>query len=83
MSASAWTDGDTDRARRIWDEYQQATDVAALVGRTPGIDPVTGRIWFGESASDIWHQRQLEGIDAPIYCVRVGYDYYLRKGRRM
>jgi hypothetical protein len=23
-----------------------------------------------------------EGIDAPVYLVRVGYDYYVRKGSR-
>jgi hypothetical protein len=80
MSASTWTDADTVRACRIWDEYQQSNNVASLVGQTAGIDPASGRIWFGDSAADIRRQRQLEGIDTPIYCVRVGYDYYLRKG---
>lgn len=82
MPESTWTDADTDRARQIWYEYLHKNNVSSLVGQTAGVDPVSGRIWFGESASDIWSQRQLEGIDSPIYCVRVGYDYYLRKGRR-
>jgi hypothetical protein len=82
MSASAWTDSDTDRACRIWDEYRNHHDISSLIGHTAGIDPTSGRIWFGESAADIWRQRQIEGVDTPIYCVRVGYDYYLRKGHR-
>ena len=52
MTASAWTDADTDRACRIWGEYQQKNDLAALVGQTAGIDPSSARIWFGESASE-------------------------------
>jgi hypothetical protein len=83
MSASTWTDADTARACEIWDEYQQSHHVASLIGQTAGIDPASGRVWFGNSATDIWRQRQLEGDDTPMYCVRVGYDYYLRKGRRL
>jgi hypothetical protein len=79
MSASTWSSADTDQACRIWDEYQQNNDVTYLVGQTAGIDPVSSRIWLGDSAADIWRQRQLDGIDTPIYCVRVGCGYYLRK----
>ncbi len=80
MATSTWTETDTQRAKEIWAEYQRNHDVSALHGKTAGIDPVTGRVWFGESATDIWRQRQAEGIDTPIYGVRVGYDYYRRKG---
>jgi hypothetical protein len=82
MAVSAWTDADTVRACQLWEEYQRRNDVASRVGQTAGIDPDSGRVWFGDSAADIWQQRQSEGIDAPFYCVRVGRDYYLRKGRR-
>jgi hypothetical protein len=82
MTISAWTDADTERSCQIWDEYRHNNCLTSLVGQTAGIDPVSGRIWFGESAADIWRQRQLEAVDTPIYCVRVGYDYYLRKGQR-
>jgi hypothetical protein len=51
-----------------------------LIGQTAGIDPVSGRIWFGESATDIWQQMEAEGIDVPLYYTRVGSDYYVRKG---
>jgi hypothetical protein len=80
MNPLTWTTEDTARARRIWADYQQQHDVSELVGKTAGIDPVSGRIWFGESAADIWQQMEVEGLAAPLYHVRVGSDYYVRKG---
>lgn len=80
MSPTAWTEADTERARKIWTEYQREHDTSSHHGQTAGIDPSSGRVWFGESAADIWRQRQAEGADSPVYCVRVGYDYYLRIG---
>jgi len=82
MSASTWTNSDTERACQIWVEYQREHDVSELIGQVAGIDPVNGRVWLGESAADIWRQRQTEGLDSPFYSVRVGYDFYLRKGGR-
>ena len=80
MSPSNWNEAETQRAKEIWAEYPRQHDVSPLHGKTAGIDPVSGRIWFGESARDIGRQRQAEGINTPIYGVRVGYDYYGRKG---
>ncbi len=80
MSASIWPEADTAKALQIWADYQRQHDVSALVGQTAGIDPVSGRIWFGESATDIWEQMEAEGIDTPLYYTRVGSDYYVRKG---
>jgi hypothetical protein len=80
MSPNAWTEADTERARQTWAEYQSGHELSGRIGQTAGIDPITGRVWFGESAADIWRQRQAAGADDPVYCVRVGYDYYLRKG---
>jgi hypothetical protein len=82
MSTSTWTPNDTQTAMRLWDEYQASHDVSDLKGRTAGIDPHTGRVWFGDSAIDIARQMDAEGQRTPLYFVRVGYDYYLRKGRR-
>jgi hypothetical protein len=76
------TSVDVQRAREIWASYQQAHDVATLIGQTAGIDPVSGRIWFGESAIEVDRKKRADGFDAPIYCIRVGYDYYMRKGGR-
>jgi hypothetical protein len=82
MIAAQWTDADTDRAIEFWNRYQRENDVSNRIGETAGIDPVTGRVWFGESAKDIWRQMDEEDIDTPLYYVRVGYDYYVRKGGR-
>jgi hypothetical protein len=73
---------DIDRARAIWDEYQKHHDITSLIDQTAGIEPVSGRIWFGESAIDVHDKMIADGVDAPFYAVRVGYDYYLRKGAR-
>jgi hypothetical protein len=82
MSPSQWSEADTARARQIWAEYQKHHDVSARVGQAVGIDPVSGRVWFGESAQDIVRQMNAEGIDTLLYFVRVGSDYYVRKGGR-
>lgn len=80
MTASSMTDVDVERAKKIWAAYCATQDVSALTGKTAGIEPVSGRIWFGESAIDIDRKKRADGIDAPVYCVLVGFDYYLRKG---
>ena len=82
MSVANSTAVDSDKAREIWAQYQRQRDVSERIGQAVGIDPVNGRIWFGESAKDIWRQMDEEGIRAPIYCLRVGSDYYGRKGNR-
>jgi hypothetical protein len=74
------SEADGIQARALWDEYQRSHDVSAFIGRVAGIDPESGRVWFGESAQDIWQKMQQEGINAPFYCVRVGQDFYVRKG---
>jgi hypothetical protein len=81
-SIATWTERETTRALEIWAEYQQEHALADRAGETAGIDPNTGRVWLGESASDIWQQMDVEGVDVPLYFVRVGSDYYVRKGGR-
>lgn len=82
MSVANATAVDSVKAREIWAEYQRRHDVSERTGQAVGIDPISGRIWFGESAKDIWRQMDEEGIRTPIYCLRVGSDYYGRKGKR-
>jgi hypothetical protein len=67
----------------VWAEYQKHHDVSAHIAETAGIDPVSGRIWFGESATDIRRQMDAEGLETPLLCLRVGSDYYVRKGGRL
>jgi hypothetical protein len=82
LPASPWSDEDTARAKEIWAAYQQEHDLSSLVGQTAGVDPWSGRVWIGESAVDVAHQRNATGSNAPLYLVRVGFDYFVRKGRR-
>jgi hypothetical protein len=73
---------DVDRARAIWDDFCRQNDISALKGQTAGIEPVTGRIWFGDSAIEVHDKMVADGVDVPFYAVRVGFDFYLRKGGR-
>ena len=82
MPTNLWKEADTIRACQFWADYQKAHDVSARHGQAVGIDPVSGRVWFGETALDVSDQARAEGIAGPLYIVRVGYDYYQRKGGR-
>jgi hypothetical protein len=81
MSLSQMTDADVQKAEQIWAEYQKQHDVSDRKGQAVGIDPVSGRVWFGESIVDITDQLEAEGIVTPLYFVRAGYDYFYRKRR--
>jgi len=80
MSDNGWTEEKTARARRVWEEYQQQHDVSGQRGQVVGIDPDSGRIWFGKSALAIREQLDTEHVEALLLFLRVGYDHYLRKG---
>ena len=80
MPIDTWTAEDTAKAEAIWAEYQRTHDVTAWKEKTAGIDPDTGRVWFGERATDICRQLDAEGIRPQLYFVRVGYDWYQIKG---
>jgi hypothetical protein len=80
MSGSSSTSFDSERARQGWSQYQRQHDVSDRLGQTAGIDPVSGCVWFGSSAKDIVAQMEAEGMSAPLYFVRVGFNFYLRKG---
>ena len=81
MPVNTWTERDTERAQQCWAEYQRQHDVSERIGQTAGVDPVSGRVWFGTSAQEIVAEMEAEGVTAPLYFVRVGTDHYLRKGR--
>ena len=76
------TDADVARAKQIWADYQQQHDVSDRQGQAVGIDPFSGRVWFGESIVDIAHQRERERMQNPLLFLRVGFEYYCHKGRR-
>ena len=80
MAVSNWTEADSDRAQQLWSEYQRLHDVSGQVGQTVGIDPATGRMWFGDSIEDVVAQQDAVGSDSLLFFVRVGSDTYYRKG---
>ena len=80
MPSIKWTVADTERGQRFWDEYQLSHDLSTRKGQAVGIDPSSGRVWFGESSLDIKLQQESSGDQAPLYFLRVGSDYYGRKG---
>ncbi len=81
MATHTWTEADTERALEFWREYQRHHDVTALHGKAVGIDTVSGRVWFGETASEVASAARAEGVDTSnMLGIRVGYDYYARKG---
>jgi len=82
MSIATWKPSDTERAQQIWAEYTSKNDLSDRHGQAAGIDPKTGRIWFGKTALDIVDQMKAAGEAVPLFFVRVGYESYLRKGGR-
>jgi hypothetical protein len=81
-TARRLTQEDVDRAEQLWAEYIRAHDLSDRIGSAAGIDPLTGRIWFGESAIDIVDKLDASGIDVPLHFVRIGSASYYRKGGR-
>ena len=79
MSISILTEAEAERALQIWEQYQQTHDLSSRQGQAAGIEPVSGRIWFGESAVDVQRQMSAEGIDLPFFCARIGSQAYLVK----
>ncbi len=82
MALANWRETDSAKAKQIWVEYQQRHDLSDRIGQTAGIDPHSGRIWFGESIRDIVLQRDAEGLDSPLFFERVGSEAYFHKGSR-
>ena len=82
MKHANWTEADSRKCKQIWTEYQKQHDIIDRIGQTAGIDPKSGRIWFGDSAIEIVEQRLTEGLDSPLFFERVGYEAYLWKGGR-
>lgn len=80
MSIAEWTTADSARAQEIWLDYYKRHDVSAKAGKTAGIEPRSGSIWFGDSIQDVIAQRDAEGNKSPLYFVRVGFETYYRKG---
>ena len=79
MSLANWTESDSLRARQIWQEYQRQHGLSSRIRQTAGIDPCSGRVWFGDSIPDIVSQRDAEGLDSPLFFERIGSETYFQK----
>jgi hypothetical protein len=82
MTTATWKPEYTARAQQIWEEYQRQNDLSHQRGKVAAIDPESERVWIGDSGVEIAQQMQAEGVNAPVYLVRVGSSHFLRKGRR-
>ena len=82
ISDSSVKPGFVERAKEVWRKYQEANDVSHLRGMTAAIDPESGRVWIGDDPIRVFDQITADGFGPPVYLVRVGYDYLVRKGRR-
>jgi hypothetical protein len=80
MTVPSWTEADSKRAEEIWSDYQRQNDLSDRKGETAGVDPFSGRIWFGDSIEDVVAQRDADGNAHPLFFMRVGFPTYYRKG---
>lgn len=82
MTNANGKDVDSKKARQIWTRYQSEHDLSQRSGQSVGIDPTSGRLWFGPSIKEIVAQRDAEGLNSPLFFERIGSATYLRKGHR-
>ena len=82
MALTNWKEADSAKAKEIWTEYCRQHDLSSRTGQTAGIDPYSGRLWFGESIRDIVSQRDAEGFNSPLFFERIGSEAYFHKGGR-
>lgn len=78
LPSNNWTPEDTQQAEQIWADYRKTHNLSNSEGKVAGIDPKSGQIWIGDSGVDV--AEQADGT--PVFFVRIGDDYFLRKGRR-
>jgi hypothetical protein len=83
MSASSiQADPKVQEALAFWREYQTQHDVSERLGQAVGLDPVGRRVWFGVNASAVAAAARADGVNSGVLVIRVGRDYYVRKGGR-
>lgn len=74
------SDEDATLALQYWENYQKTHDVSALRGKAVGIDPHSGRVWFGDNAREVVQNARADGVTSSLLGLRVGENFYLRKG---
>jgi len=76
MRNSNWNKDRSVKAKKIWEDYLKQHDLSNRAGETAGIDPESGRIWFGESIRDVVSKRNKDGFSSPLFFERVGSETY-------
>lgn len=82
MMTATWKPEYTAHAQQIWERFQQQHDLSDQRGKVAAIDPESGQVWIADSGVDVAQQMQAEGVNTPVYLVRIGSDHFIRKGRR-
>ena len=82
ISASTENTRFSEHGRSAWAKYQVDHDVAPLRGSVAAIEPESGRVWIGDDALIAIDKMKSDGLDAPVFLVRIGFDYLDVKGRR-
>jgi hypothetical protein len=77
-----WSAEETQKAQDIWAEYQRQHNVVDKYGQVVGIDPQSGRVWFGTDLAKVTQAARASGVKSPLLCLRAGFGYYQRKGGR-
>ena len=72
---------DIKKALQIWDDYRREHDVSDRSGQVVGIDPDTGRIWFGKTVRDVSRQLDAEPVRPVLFLVRIGSEPFLYRKR--
>jgi hypothetical protein len=72
----------TERSKKVCAQYQREHDVVPLRGQVAAVEPVSGRVRLGEDALEAVEAMNAEGVDAPVWSVRIGFSYLDVKGRR-
>ena len=78
MGLANWNKTDSAKAKQIWVEYQRQHDLSRCIWQTAGIDPRSGRIWFGETIGCIVLQRNAERLGSPLFFERFGSGAYFQ-----
>ena len=73
---------DSEKAKRIWEEYERKHDLSGMQNLAVGIDPESGEVHFGKSMQEIGERLRSEGRFKPLFYRWVNNPYYFRRGGR-
>src|SRR5262245_11985295 len=73
---------DTEKAKRIWAEYERTHDLGGMQNLAVGIDPESGEVHFGKSMEEIGERLEQEGRFKPLFYRWVNDPAYFHRGVR-